>query len=103
MTLPQLRKRTSVWQTRLNLREWTLIVAWGREDEMVGLAGCCQWNAEELHAVIHINRRDPTPEGTLVHELLHILLDGHLEEVPAYDVHRERAINRMTAALLPPD
>lgn len=104
MTLRELRKCAARWQEALNLREWKIRVDWGTGDESPEsgpVVGCCQWNAEELQAKIHITRGSVSQEETLVHEMLHIVYQGHLEAVPEeYDVHLERALNRTAAALV---
>lgn len=99
MTLSELRERTMYWQERLNLREWDISIQWGTPREMEEALGLCLWNVEELSAVIKLRRRGAQQESTLVHELLHITLQGH-EDYSTYDQHLERAINRIAAALI---
>lgn len=103
MTLKTLQSRAQYWQARLNLREWSITVGWGTGKECPEsgpVLGCCGWKAEELTAEIHITRRQKYQEETLIHELLHIVMQGHEAEVPEYDVHVERAINRIATALI---
>lgn len=101
MTLKHLRARTEYWRERLNLKEWTISVGWGTKKEMAGCVGCCTWSAEEMCALVKIKRDEPAKElePTLVHELLHLVLQGHSNYDGEYDVHLERAINKLAAAL----
>lgn len=98
MTLAVLQQLGREWQEKLNLREWSISYSWGAK----GLEGCCFWHPEELHADVEVSRRARAKEQTLVHELLHVVLQGHLP-CPGgeYDVHLERAINRISAAFVP--
>ncbi len=99
MTLPQLKLRLAYWKTRLNLPEWKIALGWGTVKDMEGDLGRCAWNVEELEAIVKLNRRDPQQETTLVHELLHIVIQGHAD-YETYDPHLERAINRIANALM---
>lgn len=67
---------------------------------MKKLAGRSWWHTEELRGYVEIAPRASDKEGTLVHELLHIVLQGHSELPEGYDVELERAINRITGALV---
>lgn len=98
-----LRKRSDYWKERLNLREWSITVQLGTKKEMPDSVGMALWSAEELSAVVKIRRGEKEQEPTLVHELLHILLQGHANYDGVYDVHTERAINRIAAALTTSD
>ena len=100
MQIAQLRGRARYWQDRLNLKEWKIKVRWGKPEEMADCVGCTWWQAEENIGEISILRSDSTPEATLVHELLHIVLQGHIAYDGVYDVHVERAINKLTDAFL---
>lgn len=99
MTLGQLQERKDYWQARLNLKEWRITATWGPQKGMKCFHGMCWWNPEELIATIQINRMSKDKESILVHELLHIVWQGHAD-VPDYDIHIERAINRTADALL---
>jgi len=95
MTIRQLRSRTVYWQQKLNIPEWTITVKLGgltHKDHV----GECIWCAEELTATICLKRGQG--EETLIHELLHLVLDGHIPYY-GYDLVRERAINRIAKAL----
>ena len=102
MTLKQLQERCRYWQERLNLREWQIDVKWGDSKK---LHGACWWHAEELKAEVTVWRGAKDKDAVLVHELLHLTWEGHAELTREYDVHIERAIGRITAALLykPPE
>lgn len=102
MTLRALRSRAAFWVGRLNLKEWTVNVSWGDGKEVPEagpVAGSCSWNVEHLTAEVTVTKGSAQVEQTLVHELLHIVLQGHADLSGPYDAHLERAINRITAAL----
>jgi predicted metal-dependent hydrolase len=99
VTLPKLRERAAYWQDRMNLREWQITVRWMTPKDGKGNVGHCAWATEQLQAEIAIRAREPNQELTLVHELLHLAIQGH-GNYETYDVHVERAINRIAGALM---
>lgn len=100
MTLSRLRERCDYWKDLLNLREWTIEVRWGSTKETPRLHGYCWWHSEEFQAVVAVWKGSREKEAVLVHELLHIVIEGHQELTREYDVNIERAINRITYAML---
>jgi hypothetical protein len=100
MTLIQARQRCAYWQGRLNLREWKISLQWGKSAESRECHGRCWWNCEELTATVELNKYSREKEATLVHELLHIVWQGHTPVPEVGDVQLERAINRITTALI---
>lgn len=109
MTIRELRKCAHGWQVALGLTEWKLTVAWGkpaadpnpaRLEMSEDCEGNAWWFTEDSHALILIRRRCTEPEETLVHELLHVLIEGHRAAPARYDPLYERAINKLTAALV---
>ena len=103
MTIKLLRERCAYWQKRFQLLDWNIYLQWGSAREMKDLCGTCSWSVEDGIAVIKLNRTMPNQEETVIHELIHIVLQGHLPELPPYDVHLERGINRMAAAFMNSD
>lgn len=100
MTSAQLQSRCDYWKSRLNLKEWRIKIRWATKDEAKTNQGACNWSAEELTAEIYIDRKTDI-ESTVIHELIHPVLDGHMPNGDwKYDVHIERAINRLAAALV---
>jgi len=97
MRLTELQSLSILWQERLNLREWTITTRWGKG--MKGLYGQCWWDPENLVATVEICKYSRDKELTLVHELLHLVLEGH-EEFRGPNTVVERAINRIAAALI---
>ncbi len=97
MRVAELQALSTLWQERLNLREWNITTRWGKG--MKNLHGQCWWDAENLVAVVTICKYSRDKELTLVHELLHLVLEGH-EEFKGPNVIVERAINRIAAALV---
>lgn len=97
MTLKRLRDRTLHWQKLLNLPEWSITVRRPKKGEGRGCVGLCYHWPEELIAEIVV--KNGAGEDTLIHELLHLVHDGHVTNRP-YDELHERALNRVTAALI---
>lgn len=97
MTLLDLQEHLAYWQERLNLREWTITARWDRCKEQ----GWCVWSSEELTAEVGIARHGRAKEETLIHELLHLVFEGHGPiHARTYNHHLERAINRTASALM---
>lgn len=111
MTEEELQALCEVWQKRLRLQDWTVVVRIVRGRELPdGAEGQVTWVLSRREALIKV--RDPIdylPEGmvpedmeaNLVHELLHLYFapfdaeDDSLEEM-----HQEQAINAISAALV---
>lgn len=105
LTLAQLRERTEYWLDRLSMGEWQgrVVVLFRPAKFINSLTGldavaACQWSAEECRAEIYLRRGSGTEEN-LLHEIGHILWQGH-DTYSHHDVAVERAINRMVAGLL---
>lgn len=97
MTLVKIRDCVAYWQRQLNLPEWSVTVRWAGGEEARDL-GTCWWYTEELRAEITIKPRSNEQELTVIHELLHLVIDGH-KEWEGYNEDTERAINRIAKAL----
>lgn len=97
MTRAQIAKQCKYWQRRLGLREWSITVEIVSKTNMPKVLGTCRWSTEETSALIEL--REDADESTLVHELLHLVIDGH-KVYKRYSPPTERAINRIAAALL---
>ena len=108
MRLVELKRVAKVWQRRLGIQDWKLEIIWGdkvdREatpfsDELTeGCAGLIWWSAEHAHAKIVLAKGQS--HSTLVHELLHLRLEGHLPGPRKYDALYERALNQLAEALI---
>lgn len=98
MTIRQIRRLIPFWQEVLNLREWKITIRFGTDEEMVDSLGLNYYSVEELQSTILIARGEG--EETVVHELLHLVLDGHKTYDGMYDPMHERSINRLAAALV---
>lgn len=64
--------------------------------------GCNVFSVEELDSLVLLCKGSPNIEETLVHELLHLVFDGHkdVDMVNNYDALHERALNRTAKALM---
>ncbi len=100
MKIGKARELVEAWKTILNIPEWTVSVRWGTKREMDGVVGTCVWSPEELAAQILLARTQENYEQTIIHELLHIVLEGHKPMNGRYSELQERAINRIADGLL---
>lgn len=104
MTLATLRRITKLWQKRLKLQDWKINVRFNASIASENAAGMADWHPDNRTAEIdilppHLIADDI--EETLVHELLHVLYEGHTwytEDLRS--AHQERALNQTTAALV---
>jgi hypothetical protein len=104
--LNQLKRLGRYWQKRLGLSHWTIHFSF---DELEGCVGNCDWDAHTQEATLKIHPGLAIPrytdggvEATLIHELLHIVWQGHEPEgeVPEpLATIIEVAINRIADAL----
>lgn len=103
--------RCQYWIDRLGMAEWAgtrpdgkprVIVVFRTKKKMDDAVGSCQWLAEECTATVSLL----TGQGdeTLVHELLHLHLEGHTTYKPEnYSELHERALNRLAKTLVEMD
>jgi hypothetical protein len=109
MNAIELQGRCDYWLNRFGMAEWIGLrpnsplprvrVLIRSRKKMDGNVGGCTWLAEECTAVIEILRGHG--EETLVHEILHLALEGHTTyaEVKYSEMH-ERALNRLASGYL---
>jgi hypothetical protein len=85
---------------RLGLHEWVSRTTF-RLAPIEDL-GNTRWFAEERTAEVLVNPKQTPPEiiNTLIHELLHLALEGHRIEIAKYDASYELGLNRISNALL---
>lgn len=97
------------WAERLCLPHWDIQVkvvpeaaesSWEPGTLCSEHSGECWWNGEHGSAYILVSDKHPNPEQILVHEMLHLRLEGHLPEPLDYNHQYERAINAIADALL---
>ena len=111
MTRDDLQSRCDYWLDRLGMAEWRgnrpltniprVRVRVRSIQKMDGNLGSCEWHAEVCEAEIEIRRGQG--EETLIHEILHLLLEGHTTYVPErYSEMHERALNRLARLLSTP-
>jgi len=96
MNIRKLRKVAEFWIDIFNLREWKIEIRWGTKKEMRDAVGLNYYSVEELKSEILIakDQTDAELESTLIHELLHLIFDGHKLPDDNYDPLHERALNR---------
>lgn len=99
VTIEQLTKRANYWCQLLGVDDkWNIGIEIGHVGEMEGCRGMNIISPEYQACKIMIAPGEP--EETLVHEILHIILDGHKADRDEYDPMHERAINKMASALV---
>jgi Zn-dependent peptidase ImmA (M78 family) len=62
--------------------------------------GYCVWSEEHKSAGISISKKAEHIQHTIIHELLHIRLDGHAPMLEAQSVSTEVTVNAMASMLL---
>ena len=67
------------------------------------LYGQAVWHSEERHCWISVSigLEEKLTIESLIHEILHVLLEGHSVAKTKYDASYELALNRMASALAP--
>lgn len=99
----------TLWQAAFALGHWDIDLAVHPGDEMQGRDAAVSAQAEYDHAVMAL--REPTElqpvdmEESIVHELLHVLLEGHKNLATSsasesYDPMYERGLNVLAAVLV---
>jgi hypothetical protein len=101
------------WVKKLCLTEWEIDFVFLPWEEMEGTVGRCHWQTEYHKATVQIldpatcPGEDVVPydasdiEQTLVHELLHIVIQGRSNIMPKYNANFERALNILSEVLAP--
>ena len=100
MTLKEMRRECALWQDKLGLQQWKIELRHPHKGEMPEeWAACVSWSAEYASARILIHRKHMTLHA-MVHELLHVCLEGYNERPRTYTPQYELALNKLTEALL---
>ncbi len=105
-----INQRLAVWKERLDLKDWKTTVAMCRRSEMKsGTLGAIHWDKRTMTAQIQVLAASEYTlpyaemlkdmEFTVVHELIHLSLTS-ARQSGASRSGDERAVNRMTRALL---
>lgn len=112
LSIKEIRKEATHWQRELGLGDWEIQVNWGRpaavpnfdkgEMEADSVGNVC-WHTEESVAWVYLRRGAGNVQETLVHEMLHVRLEGHREAPMRYDPLYERALNAIATALVAND
>lgn len=107
MTIRTLKKLTKEWAELLQLNGWEITPSFVEKTETEDAYGETTWSTEWKKAVVHMERPEvieedgiTTFERVLVHELLHIALEGHKPPSAEYDASYERALNILSELLV---
>lgn len=106
MTTRELKKRVYDWQVVLGLSEWKITAKFVKKTEIPNAVAETGWQPEWKEAEInfrfsrYIALTGRSVDHFIVHELLHILLEGHKEPRKGYDPLYEAAINIISDLLV---
>lgn len=108
MTISSLRTYLESYKSRLGLSTWEIKLRWIskkdlKDPQLQGIEDCdgmSWWSAEHQFATIVLSRSAEDLIHTLLHEILHILLEGTQEKPRAYDPLYELSINRIADCIL---
>lgn len=90
------------WKKKLRLQNWDIKFVLVDAEGLNGCAGTLEWQTEYHSATMHLAREleRPDMEETIIHELLHLLLEGHKNpvhrDVPLY----ESGLNTLSSLLI---
>lgn len=101
MTLEQLKTKATFWCDLLGVEDrWSVTLSIGNVSNMEGNVGLNELEPEYQKS--HIILAPGESDDTLVHEILHILLDGYKsrKEISEDRPQHELAINKIAAALV---
>ncbi len=106
--MADLRRDLAFWQAALGLQHWRIDLKRGvpvkgeakpfTAELPDNWVGATWWTVEDPNVVISIRKGEGT--HTLVHELLHLRLEGHRPCPARYNPHYERALNHLADALM---
>lgn len=101
LTKAQINTLVRRWQKKFGLADWKITVNVIPAEELNGCAGTLEWETEYHAATMTLAAELPKPdlEETVVHELLHLLLEGHKSANSRYDAMYERGLNTLSALL----
>ena len=106
MKLSEVRAYGKAWQDRLKLSEWEIQWRWMTKAETTenpSWNGFCQWECEHKLARIAIAKDSECIPHTVLHECLHIRLEGYKSLEDLSDLERipvEVTINALTGMCL---
>lgn len=101
MKISEARDVCLEWQKSLGLESWDVRVRWANPKDKMTLDdyGQIMWWTEECRAEMILHRKNADVE-TIVHELMHVRLEGHRPEPLPYDAVYEQGLNRVVSILV---
>lgn len=103
MTIKRAREILAEYQALLDLGEWEIRVRWARNGELeANDMGAVRWCTDTAQADMFLRRglQERELRDTIIHELVHVTLQGHADHTGKRDPMFERGINRITDAIL---
>jgi len=106
MTTRELKKRVSEWASIIGLADWKIDAEFVTDTQTKDTMAEVSWQPEWKEAEI-LFRREAQLKKTgrsidhfIVHELLHIVLEGHKTVIEEYDPLYEAAINNIASLII---
>lgn len=103
MKLQELRAFCKLWAGKLGLSHWRIIIRWmtaEEEEEFPNINGFCFWSPDHTHGWIRISKDSEDIRHTVIHEILHLRIEGSAPMTGKKNMPLEVCINAITAALL---
>ena len=107
MTLRKTKEIVEQYRQKFKLAHYDIAVKFDRklksDDDGSALCGCITWQPEYRQAQLHLNptvhSNDEEMRRTVVHELAHLLLEGHQQKPNEYSGQYEFALNLLAELL----
>jgi hypothetical protein len=102
LTKPQINAIVRRWQKKFGLTNWKItVVLVSTPEELSGCAGTLEWETEYHAATMRLVSELPKAdmEETIIHEFIHLLLEGHKSTSGRYDAMYERGLNTLSSVL----
>lgn len=106
MTTRNLNSRILSWALELGLADWAIEGTFVKETQSPDTCAEISWQPEWKEATIcfrkeqHLLKTGRSMDHFIVHELLHLLLEGHKPITTEYDPSYEAALNTIASLLV---
>jgi hypothetical protein len=100
MTSRQANSFVKEWQARLGLQNWEVSITVVEPEVLGDNEAETLWDPREALAEIKIKRNVQDFKHTIIHELIHLRIQGHTDPPDKEDILLEVAINKLSAAFV---